>query len=162
MLKFGWDFLWTIINLLIFFVLMKVFLFKPIKKTMDKRKELIEEQFKEADSAKAEADELKAQYETQLEEASDEKQRIINEAKDSAQVEYDKIIDRAKSDANQLKTDARKSVELECEQARRAVKDDIVALAMQTAQKVVGDSVSAQTDSDIFDEFLKESSDGNE
>ena len=40
MLKFDWNMLWTVINLIIFFVLMKVFLFKPIKKTMEKRQEL--------------------------------------------------------------------------------------------------------------------------
>lgn len=49
MLKFDINILWTLINLIIFFVLMKLFLFKPIKKTLDKRKELIEGQFKAAE-----------------------------------------------------------------------------------------------------------------
>ncbi len=162
MLKFGWDFLWTIINLIIFYLLMKRFLFKPIKNTMDKRKELIEKQFKDADDVNAQAAELKMQYEKQLENADSEKQRIINEAKDSAKVEYNKIVDRAKVDADKIKNDARKAAQKELENTRRSVNEDIAALAMQAAEKVVGKSVSAQTDSEIFDEFIKESSDSNE
>ena len=49
MLKFDINILWTLINLIIFFVLMKLFLFKPIKKTLDMRMELIEGQFKAAE-----------------------------------------------------------------------------------------------------------------
>ena len=51
MLKFDLNLLWTVINLIVFFVLMKVFLFKPIKKTLDARKELIAKQFKDAEDA---------------------------------------------------------------------------------------------------------------
>ena len=62
MLKFDINILWTLINLIIFFVLMKLFLFKPIKKTLDKRKELIEGQFKAAEDKEKKADELQAEY----------------------------------------------------------------------------------------------------
>ena len=55
MLKFDINILWTLINLIIFFVLMKLFLFKPIKKTLDKRKELIEGQFKAAEDKEKKA-----------------------------------------------------------------------------------------------------------
>ena len=55
MLKFDFNFLWTIINLILFFVLMRVFLFKPIKKVIDARKELINKQFQDADDVNAQA-----------------------------------------------------------------------------------------------------------
>ena len=64
MLKFDINILWTLINLIIFFVLMKLFLFKPIKKTLDKRKELIEGQFKAAEDKEKKADELQAEYQS--------------------------------------------------------------------------------------------------
>lgn len=162
MLKFDWNILFAVINLIIFYLIMSKFFFKKIMNTMDKRRELIDKQFKEADDTKEEANRLKKQYEDKLENADDEKLRIINEAKDSAKSEYDKIIDRAKADADKLKADARKSAEQECEAARRSVNEEIASLAMQAAEKVVGRSVSVQTDSEIFDEFLKESSDSNE
>lgn len=159
MLKFDFNILWTIINLIVFFVLMRLFLFKPIKKTLDKRKELIDKQFKDADDAQKQADELKAQYQSELDGVEDEKKQIIVDARATAKTEYNKIVDRAQSDADKIKADARKAAEFETEKARRSVKEELAALAMETAEKVVGQSVSSQLDSDLYDKFLNESSD---
>ncbi|MGN0521026.1 MAG: F0F1 ATP synthase subunit B [Eubacterium sp.] len=158
MLKFDINILWTLINLVVFFVLMRLFLFKPIKRTLDKRKELIEKQFKDAQEANEQALELKQEYEQKVQGAADESVRIINDAKANAMTEYDKIIDRAKDDAVQIKNDARKAAQQECESVRRSAKEEIAALAMEAAEKVVAANVSADTDSAIFDEFLNESS----
>ena len=88
MLKFDINILWTLINLIIFFVLMKLFLFKPIKKTLDKRKELIEGQFKAAEDKEKKAGELQAEYQSQLSGVEDEKKAIIAEARNNAKGEY--------------------------------------------------------------------------
>jgi F-type H+-transporting ATPase subunit b len=159
MLKFDWNILWTIIDLVIFFVLMKLFLFKPIKRTLDKRQELIDKQFKDADDAQKQADEFKAQYEDELKSVEDEKKQILVDARKNAKNEYNKIIDRAQSDADRIKADAKKAADFETEKARRAVKEEIAALAMETAEKVVGESASSQIDSELYDKFLNESSD---
>ncbi len=159
MLKFDWNILWTFINLIIFFVLMKVFLFKPIKKTLDKRKELIDKQFKDADDAQKQADELKAQYQSELEDVEQEKKQILVDARADAKKEYNKIIDRAQGDADRIKSDARAAAEFETLKARRAVKEELAALAMETAEKVIGESASPKLDSDLYDKFLNESSD---
>ncbi|MGN1420139.1 MAG: F0F1 ATP synthase subunit B [Eubacterium sp.] len=158
MLKFDWNMLWMLINLIIFFVLMKVFLFKPIKKTLDKRKELIDNQFKEADEAKQDAENLKAEYEHKLENVEDEKAEIISKTREEARAEYDKTIERAREDAQKLKDEAIRTANLHAESTKRAVKEEIAQVAIQAAEKVVGREVSTQTDSDIFDEFLNESS----
>ena len=112
MLKFDLNLLWTVINLIVFFILMKVFLFKPIKKTLDKRKALIDQQFSDA-----------------------------------------------QADADKIKAEAKKASDFECEKARSAVNEQIAALAMETAEKVIGKNVSAETDSELYNKFLNESSD---
>lgn len=159
MLKFDFNFLWTIINLILFFVLMRVFLFKPIKKVIDARRELIEKQFKTAEDTQTQADELKAQYQSRLEDAENEKKQIIVDAKASAKTEYDRIVDKAQLDADKIRNDAQKAADAETEKARLAVKEEIAALAMETAAKVVESKVSAELDSDLYDKFLNESSD---
>lgn len=158
MLKFDINFLLTIFNLILFFVLMKVFLFKPIKKVMDKRKELIDSQFKQAADTNAEAEQKLADYEARIADVEAEGKQIIADARDSAKVEYNKIIDRANDDAEAIKEQTRRQMALEQENARRASKEELASLAMQAAEKVVGMNVSAKTDSDIFDEFLNEGS----
>jgi len=159
MLKFDWNILFTLINLIIFYLLMKKFFFKPIMKTMDKRKELIEKQFQDADAVNNEALELKKQYEEKIRGINEESDKIISDAKENAKTEYGKIIDKAENDVIRMKENAQKAIEAECESARRAAKEDIASLAVEAARKVVEANISAQTDSDLFDEFLNESSD---
>lgn len=162
MLKFDWNFLVMLFNLVVFFVLMRVFLFKPIMRVMEKRREMINKQFQEADEATAQAEELKKEYEEKLENIGDESQRIIDDAKESAKAEYSKIIERAESDADKLLDEAKKQAVAERESEMRAARENIAELAMEAAAKVVGANVTDKTNSDIFDEFLNESSDGNE
>lgn len=159
MLKFDLNFLWTIINLILFFVLMRFLLFKPIKKILTQRQEMIDNQFKDAENAREQADSLKSLYEAELAGVEDEKKQIITDARADAKTEYDKIVNRAQSDADRIKSDARKAAEAESEKARLSVKEGIAQLAMETAAKVVGEKSSAEIDSSIYDKFLNESSD---
>lgn len=158
MLKFDWNILWTLINLVFFFLLMKFTLFKPIKKVLDKRQELIDKEIEDARHTSELADEKLADYENKIADVQAEGEKIIADAKDDAKVEYNKIVARAQQDADDIKEQTRKQMAMEQENARRASKEELAALAMQAAEKVIGKSASAQTDSDIFDEFLNESS----
>lgn len=158
MLKFDINILWTLINLILFYVLMRLFLFKPIKKTIEKRKELIENQFKEADEKEKNAMDLYSEYQAQLSGVDNEKKEILAQARATAKDEYNKIVKRAETEADKLKEDAKRSSRIESEKARLAVKEEIAQLAMETAEKVIGENVSAKTDSDMYDKFLNEGS----
>lgn len=158
MLKFDFNLLWTIVNLIIFYLLMRFFLIKPIKKTLQARKDLIDNQFKEAEDTVNAANEKMADYEDKIKNVNTEAKGIISDARDKAKVEYNKILDKANNDATRLKQDAQKQIELDTENARRDVKEELAKLAMEAAQKVVGESVSAKTDAEIYDKFLNESS----
>lgn len=159
MLKFDFNFLWTIVNLILFFVLIRVFLFKPIKKVLDKRQEMIDSQLETAENTKKIADELMQQHQSKLDGVEEEKSQILAEARTSGKNEYNKIVDRAYSDADKIRSDAHKAADLEVEKAKRAAKEEIAALAMETAAKVIGDKSSAEIDSRLYDEFLSEGSD---
>ena len=159
MLKFDWNALFVLINLIVFFLLMKKFLFGRIAKVIDERRNIVNQELDEARKTNAEADEKLANYELKISNYQAEGNQIIADARDSAKAEYDKIIDKAETDAEQIRTDAREKMRAEAETARKAAREEIASLAMQAAEKVVGTNVSASTDSAIFDEFLKESSD---
>lgn len=158
MLKFDFNLLWTIFNLIIFYLLMRLFLIKPIRKTLQARKELIDNQFKEAEDTVNAANEKMADYEDKIKNVDTEAKKIISDARDKAKVEYNKILDKANDDAVKMKQEAQKQIEQDTENARRDVKEELAKLAMETAQKVVGESVNAQTDADIYNKFLNESS----
>ena len=63
MLRIDSNLIWIIVNLLIFYFLIRKFLFKPVLNIIEKRKQMVTEQFEKADTVNAEALELKTQYE---------------------------------------------------------------------------------------------------
>ena len=99
-----------------------------------------------------------ADYEDKIKNVDTEAKEIISDARDKAKVEYNKILDKANYDAVKMKQEAQKQIKQDTENARRDVKEELAKLAMETAQKVVGESVNAQTDADIYNKFLNESS----
>ena len=66
MLKIGWDLLFTAINIVMWYIIIKLFLFKPVNNILEKRRETINGKFNEAESAKQDAYALKAKYEEEV------------------------------------------------------------------------------------------------
>ena len=62
MLNLDWNIVWTIVNILVLFLLLKHFLFKPITEMMESRTAEIENNLKDAEDQKQKASELTAQY----------------------------------------------------------------------------------------------------
>ena len=53
MLRIDSNLIWIIVNLLIFYFLIRKFLFKPVLNIIEKRKQMVAEQFEKADTANA-------------------------------------------------------------------------------------------------------------
>ena len=94
-----WDIVWTVVNLLIFFILLRIFLFKPVMKVMDERKKKIQDDLDSAQAAREESEELKAQYEAELADVHEEADKIRSNAKKYAEKEKAEIIAGAHAQA---------------------------------------------------------------
>ena len=95
MLRVDWNLLLTIINLLLLFVLMRIFLFKPVQKIIAARQEEADRQFKEAGESKQAAEEARKQYEASLANAEEAKKQVLQEARQTADAEYKRIVSDA-------------------------------------------------------------------
>ena len=95
MLRIDSNLIWIIVNLLIFYFLIRKFLFKPVLNIIEKRKQMVAEQFEKADTANAEALELKTQYEASLQGAKEEAIQIVADARERADVQYKQIVSDA-------------------------------------------------------------------
>lgn len=159
MLRVDINLLFTIINLLVLFVAMKKFLFKPVQKIIEERQAEADKQFSEADAKAKEADELKAQYEDSLLKAETARQEVINEAKKSAEEEYKKIITKANEEANELKTNIVNDANEQKAKIIDSAKKDIADMVVDAAAKVVGANASSELDSSLYDKFLGKAGD---
>jgi len=159
MIKFDINFIFGLIDIIVFYLLMKKFLFGRIKKVMDARKELIENQLSEAKDKNAKADETLKEYESKLASYEEDGQQLIFAAQQKADERAAEIIGEAQAQADEMKQKAREDIEAQSEKAKQEVREQIASLALEVAEKVVKNSVDEKTNSDIIDEFL--SGEGN-
>ena len=156
MLSLDWDIVWTIVNLLILFLLLKHFLFKPITKMMESRTAEIENNLKDAEDQKQKAAELTAQYEEKLQGAHAEAAQIVSEAKQRGQKEYDAILKSAAQDAQKEQERSRAALEREREEMLRGVQENVTELVLLTASKLSQKELDQESDRKLVDAFLAE------
>ena len=156
MLTLDWGIIWTVVNILILFVLLRIFLFKPVMCMIENRQAMIRNQLDDAENKNREADELKGRYEESLKNAKEESFQIVNDAKERAKVQYAHIIDKANEDAAQIKQQADKSAEADREQMMREAQAELAQVALAAASKLIGSSVDAEANKNMLDQFLSE------
>ena len=162
MLRLDFNLVLEMINLVVLFLILRKFLFRPVMNIMEKRKAMIAEGLKNADEQQEAARELKKQYEDALSGAKDESLRMIEQAKLDARTEYDRILKEADAQAGKLLVTARETIDLEREQTLRDMKSQVAGLAMEAAKKLVTQQCQADDGRAIYDQFLKEAGDPNE
>ncbi|MDD2979747.1 MAG: F0F1 ATP synthase subunit B [Hespellia sp.] len=162
MLQLNWNLLFTIINLLVLYLLMKKFLIGPINSIMEQRKALINEGLENAKASQVQAEELKGQYESALEGAKSESEEILARAREYAKAEENRIVGEAQQKAGKLIESARANIETERAQAMQSMKSQIAGLAMQAARSVVESNADTLENQELYDQFLAEGGSGHE
>lgn len=149
-----WNLIFTVVNLIVLYLLLRKFLIGPVTKIMEQRKAIIEEGLASARTTQLEADELKRQYELQLGTAQEESDKIINRAKADARAAYDKVVTEADQQAGKVLADARKNIEIERAKAIREMESEIAELALDAAVKIAGKGTKDADNLALYDEFL--------
>ena len=163
MISIDLNLVWTIINLVVLYLLLKHLLIGPVMNIMEQRKLMIEEGFRNAQTAQDDANRLKQEYETALSGAKQESVQLIEDARKSAKAEYDRIIIEAGEKADTMLESAKESVRVEREQTMKELKSQIAGLAAASAAKIISGNADEKESQDLYDQFLKEAgeNDGN-
>ena len=148
MIKIDINLVFTIINLLVLYLLMKKFLFGPIIKVMDVRKAMIDQQFAGAKEQEDQAKALKEQYEGALKSAREE-----------AKAQADKTVEDTQAKVSAMLAKAQEDINTERENAMRQMKDDVASLAMEAAGKIIGKNSGADQDLSLYDQFIEKAGD---
>lgn len=159
MIKIDINLVFTIINLLVLYLLMKKFLFGPIIKVMDVRKAMIDQQFAGAKEQEDQAKALKEQYEGALKSAREESFQIMEQARKEAKAQADKTVEDTQAKVSAMLAKAQEDINTERENAMRQMKDDVASLAMEAAGKIIAKNSGADQDLSLYDQFIEKAGD---
>ncbi len=149
-----WTALFTFCNMIITFLLLKKFLFKPVKKMIDERQKEIDDMYREAEASKAEAEKLQADYAEHLSSARAERDEILRDAVSRAQKREAEIIADAKNDAAAIRSKAEADIAQEKKKALNEVKNEISSISVTIAQEVVEREITAADHERLVSEFI--------
>ncbi|MBQ7717694.1 MAG: F0F1 ATP synthase subunit B [Clostridia bacterium] len=151
-----WTMIFTWGNLIILFLLMKKFLFKPVKAVIDAREKAVNEMLDSAAADKKEAESMKNEYAERLVEAKAEAETIVEDAVRSARLKEEDILKGAHKQASVVLQRAEAQIELEKKKALEDVKNDVSDMAVAIASKVIEKDVSAKDHEDMIRKFIDE------
>ena len=149
-----WTLIAQLLNLFIQVMLIKKFLFKPIREVLAKRKALADAELADAAKAKEEAESLKSEYEESMKQARDKANDILNTAQKSATQQSEEIIREANAQAVSIKSKAERDIEQERRKAVNEIKDEIGDMAMEIAGKVIGREINSSDHEKLIDDFI--------
>ncbi len=153
---FNWTIIFTIVNALILFYLLKKFLFVPVTSMMESREKSIEDALNDAERMTEEAENYKTQYQNKLEVAQEEGRALIEKAKRNADEKAEKMLQEAKNEATKLKKKAEEDILQERKKAVNEIKDEISTLAILAAAKILEEEVDETKGKALVNKFIEQ------
>lgn len=130
---------WMVLSFGVVFFLLAKFGFPVIVKAINERKEFIEMSLLSAKQANERLVSIQAEGEKLLAEAKAQQKEIIAGAIQEKQQILLAARDEAQTSADQMIEDARKSIQKEKERALQDVRNEVANLALDIAEKVIGE-----------------------
>jgi F-type H+-transporting ATPase subunit b len=135
-------------------VLVSRFAMPKLNELLDERAASIQGQMEAAESARQEAAAEKAEYEAQLADARSEGNRVIEEAKQTAEQLRRDIVAKAEEEAEAIKARAQAEADQERERLVSELRGEVGRLSVELAGRIVGKELDASAHDDLVDEYI--------
>ena len=155
-----WQMLASLANLVLLFLIVKKFLYQPVKKMLETRQNAIDADYAAAASAKEQAQAEQKAYEAKRADAKAEADRVIRAAADIATEREQEIVAAAKTKADGIVRQAQEEAALERRKAEEGIRKEIVEVSSALAEKLLEREVSADDHRRLIDTFIDEIGDG--
>jgi len=149
-----WQMLASLLNLVLLFLIVKHFLYKPVKKILAQRRESIDKEYCEADEAKAKALSDKAEYENKLAGADEKADSIIKNAVEIAEARDAEMLAESKAKAEAIVRKAESDALLEKKKAEEDIKREIVDVSTLLTEKLLEREISEDDHKKLIDSVI--------
>lgn len=146
----------NIISFLILLVLLKKYAWDKLINMLEERQQLVESQLDDAERNQAEALALLKENQLKLESAQAEIKEMMEKAREQSKLEKNSILNDAKQQAELLKDNARRDIIDEKNKALEEINKQIAELSVLVATKIIEKELDPQSQSALVDKIIKE------
>ncbi len=150
-----WTVIFSFCNLLLICYIIKKLLFKPVMNVLAKRQEEVDNIYKAADSDRAEAAQLKADYNAHMAEAKSDADKLMKNAMETANKRSEAIIGEAQQQASGMIRRAESEIEQERLKAFTEVRNELSEMAVDIAGQIVDREINGDDHKKLVDEFIR-------
>lgn len=155
-----WTALFTLLNFIALFLVLKKFLWGPVMKMIADRQKEIDDLYADADEAKKQARQLQTAYEEKLAVAQQTGDQIVKDAVARGQHREEEILRQANSEADAIRRKAQEDIVRDKKKAVDEAKGEIAGLALDIAGKVVGQTMDENAHAELVDRFIEQLGEG--
>ena len=143
-----------LINFLILLIVLRLFLYRPVLRVLEERRNRIEQGLSQADRAAEQAAASEAEARRIAELAQVQGREAIQRAQEAADRLRGELEERARQEADQIVTRARQEVRAERDRAIQQLHEQFADLTVTAAERVIGQSVDRSAHQRLIDEVL--------
>lgn len=144
--------LWMTLSFALLILILRRFAWKPILKSLRDRENTIDEALNQANKAREEMKNLKADNEKLLKEAQEERNVILRDARKVKDEIIEQARVKANEEANNIVENAKERIENEKMAAMTDLKNQIASISIEIAEKILERELS---DKNKQEEFMK-------
>ena len=144
-------------QMLNFFILVWIlarFAYKPLVSMMQERKERIAKDLADAQAARNEAEQFKADYAAQIANARQEAQQIVEKAVQQAEATTREQLAAAREQIEHAKERARQDIVNERDRAMNNLRNEVISLSVAMATKVVAKDMDSETNTKLIEDAI--------
>ena len=145
-----------LVSTIILFLAVRFFLWKPITKILEDRRDAIDKELEEASLAKENSIQIEQELLAEKEKAKAEIKALISKAEHDANVQREAIINDAKEEAKRRLDNLENELVQEKANMESEIKKEIVDIAFQAAEKIVAKEIDREKYMDFVNDFLEE------
>jgi F-type H+-transporting ATPase subunit b len=146
-----------LINFAVLFILLKIFLYKPILKMLDERAKKTQESMELAEATKKEYEQAKAEVQRQIEKGRQEAQAIITQATQVGEKLKGESREEAAKQAQTIIDRTKAELATERDQLVGRLRKEFVDISIAAAEKVIKETLDKEKHKKLIEETLQQS-----
>ena len=146
-----------VINFIVLFVLLRLFLYKPVLKMLDERAKRTAEAMEQAEATKKEYEQARVEVQKQIEKGRQEAQAILTQAIQVGERLKEESRQEARKQAQVIVDRTRTELEAERDKIVGDLRREFVDISISAAEKVIKETLDKEKHRKLIEETLRES-----
>ena len=147
---------WTLLTFVIVGLVLRRVAWGPLLESVNEREKQIQSSIDAAKRERAEAEKLLSEQKTAIAAARAESAEALRKTQSDMEKLREDLMGRSKKEAEELKADARKTIEAEKVKAIADLKNEAGTLAIQIAEKLLGEELKEGKHRALVDQFVQD------